>query len=516
MGNCVTNTQSEITPDTVRNKNSIKSTNSSDIRKDTDNTSDIGLQRSQSQPKIQVHNVEIAYDTSTLTDNTSMDERKYTSTDSEFSNKSPRKYPLITTCWTIGCNKMGAQGNGAARGNLLKVNKMTTLPENIRINNIISGNCGSTYLVCNNYNKLYVWGYNEYGSVAMNDIVIKKIIYLWSNYKLLSKHIFKLLIRFTEELPALTHPLKPVCINCNQMKHLSTGISAFHKFLLLNDNRLYAIGKNGWGQFGIKHNEYRNINNCIKINYFQKNNINIKQIACSLTYSMFLTKSGQLFSCGKAIYGGLGLGKHIPWMHKITPINGLKHKIINVQCGERHTIALTDDRKVLSWGYNNCGQLGHGNTKNVFEPKLIRYIARRNIRIRKIACGGYHNVLLDNEGHVWCFGRNYAFECGNGTCLFALNIPTINYTLRNIKIIDIKCGFQHNVAKTKHSEFYLWGINDFNQCLVLKNDQHFVKIPTKYKRIDGITHWLTYKIIDIYTGWKETRIVTVKLKGSYL
>lgn len=171
-------------------------------------------------------------------------------------------------------------------------------------------------------------------------------------------------------------------------------------------------------------------------------------------------------------------------------------------------------------GCNNFGQLGQGNYGQktaIYQPKIIKYFKKKHIGINEIGCGGNHSVVLDQNGRVYCFGRNYSFECGNGDNKNNVIQPLLNKELSSFKVINIKCGLQHNVAKTVDYDFYLWGANDFNQCLVCDINENFVKIPSKYNGIDGISNWLDYKIIDIYPGWKETRIVTAKLlRTSYL
>ena len=41
----------------------------------------------------------------------------------------------------------------------------------------------------------------------------------------------------------------------------------------------------------------------------------------------------------------------------------ISSKVIKIACGAGHSLILTDDRKVFSWGCNLLGQLGLGDTK---------------------------------------------------------------------------------------------------------------------------------------------------------
>lgn len=165
---------------------------------------------------------------------------------------------------------------------------------------------------------------------------------------------------------------------------------------------------------------------------------------------------------------------------------------------------MNNKHQVLSWGCNSFGQLGHGNCGQktaIYQPKVIKYFNKKHIKIAKIECGGNHSLCLTQIGSLYSFGKNENYECGNGYNKSNVIQPELNKTLSNTsKIIDIKCGLNHNVAKTIHYEFYLWGINDFNQCLICDEKRHFVEFPTKFKGIEGISDYLDYKIIDIYPG----------------
>lgn len=44
---------------------------------------------------------------------------------------------------------------------------------------------------------------------------------------------------------------------------------------------------------------------------------------------------------------------------------------LQVACGYAHTLALTDEGFVYSWGANSYGQLGTGNKSNQAVPTLI-------------------------------------------------------------------------------------------------------------------------------------------------
>ena len=52
-----------------------------------------------------------------------------------------------------------------------------------------------------------------------------------------------------------------------------------------------------------------------------------------------------------------------------------------------------DDGFVYSWGNNEYGQLGHGDTEDRKVPTLIDGLTK----IKKIYCGGFHTMAINGN-----------------------------------------------------------------------------------------------------------------------
>lgn len=52
-------------------------------------------------------------------------------------------------------------------------------------------------------------------------------------------------------------------------------------------------------------------------------------------------------------------------------VSTIKDVLIALSAGKYHSCALTQDRKVYSWGEGMFGRLGHGTSESMLVPKLI-------------------------------------------------------------------------------------------------------------------------------------------------
>ena len=67
-------------------------------------------------------------------------------------------------------------------------------------------------------------------------------------------------------------------------------------------------------------------------------------------------------------------------------VKGLQQqKVTYAACGEKHSIVVTIDGGVFSFGSGNLGQLGHNSTNDELLPKKIMELM--GTEVSQIACG---------------------------------------------------------------------------------------------------------------------------------
>ena len=82
-------------------------------------------------------------------------------------------------------------------------------------------------------------------------------------------------------------------------------------------------------------------------------------------------------------------------------------------CGSNHTITLSNDGTLYSFGKNCNGQLGLGHNNDVSLPTPIPNLPQ----INQISCSSNFTVCVDYEGFIWSFGYNSYGQLGTGNTI---------------------------------------------------------------------------------------------------
>ena len=119
-------------------------------------------------------------------------------------------------------------------------------------------------------------------------------------------------------------------------------------------------------------------------------------------------------------------------------VKGLeKHKVVDVAMGEYHTLAMTEDGNVYTWGYGDkagyfnwmyaqeIGALGHGDIHHTFVPKKVQFFPENGLKVKMIAAGNYHCAVVCDDDNLYTWGVGLYGVLGNGSNQYALT-PALN------------------------------------------------------------------------------------------
>jgi alpha-tubulin suppressor-like RCC1 family protein len=124
--------------------------------------------------------------------------------------------------------------------------------------------------------------------------------------------------------------------------------------------------------------------------------------------------------------------------------------------GGFHSLLLREDGTVWAWGNNSYGQLGDGTTTVRTLP--VRVVGLDNVK--HIAAGRTHSLALKNDGTVWAWGFNGYGQLGDGT-LTNRNTPVQVLGLSGV--VTINSGEWHSLAVMSDGSLRAWGDNGAGQ-----------------------------------------------------
>jgi alpha-tubulin suppressor-like RCC1 family protein len=256
-----------------------------------------------------------------------------------------------------------------------------------------------------------------------------------------------------EEIQPLQHQIVELkeLRNVN-IKQVSAG--GYHCSFLTSDNEIYSIGWNELGQCGVGDFEICNQPKKVK---FPKE-IKIKKIKSSGRHSLILTEDGRVFSYGCSLDGRLGIG-NIPFnIHSPALVNSLlNYRVEYISTGFWHNIVGTSCGKIFSWGNNDEGKLGLNNTESSFVP--IEIYSLRGTFIKQATGGAWHSLLLSTEGRIFSWGSNYWGQLGldNQSSRKDRHVPTEIEFFRNLKVKEISAGSNFSFCLLENGDVYSWG-----------------------------------------------------------
>jgi len=67
--------------------------------------------------------------------------------------------------------------------------------------------------------------------------------------------------------------------------------------------------------------------------------------------------------------------------------------VVKFACGSRHSVAVTSDGRAYSWGWNDHGQLGHGDLVSRDHPTVIQFFVEQNLRVLDVFAGYWNSVF---------------------------------------------------------------------------------------------------------------------------
>ena len=180
-----------------------------------------------------------------------------------------------------------------------------------------------------------------------------------------------------------------------------------------------------------------------------------------------LTASGRVFCCGRNQLNQCGLeGDAV-----IQSPTKIMENIRDIATGNAHNLCLSTEGELFVFGDHQYDQLGVINESQHLALTKCTYFIEKGISLKKLAVGGWHNIVTDEEGVLWGFGWNTNNQLGleqdhSGQCSQVAVPRKVVIGSGDEGIETVSCGSWHSVVLTQSNKVYTFGYNGHGECSV--------------------------------------------------
>ncbi|VEN64728.1 unnamed protein product [Callosobruchus maculatus] len=281
------------------------------------------------------------------------------------------------------------------------------------------------------------------------------------------------------------HPLeiifipKPIHLpfkNPVESKVLKVSAGRAH-LAILTDEGLFTLGNNAYGQCGRKIIPEENYTMSNYIHHISDvEGENIIDVECGQDHSLILTEKGKVYSCGWGADGQTGLG-HYDNAPEFTRVKGdiEGENIVKFASRSDFVLAVNDKGEVFGWGNTEYGQLTLSDgSQQVATPTHMKILEQVG-KVKSVASGGSFCLAVNEDGQVFTWGYGLLGVGPNAQqSREPIHIPDTlfgrNDFQPNSRVEEVVCGLFNAAAVTNLGDLYAWGRNK-NCCLGLGNDK---------------------------------------------
>ncbi|XP_023915752.1 ultraviolet-B receptor UVR8 [Quercus suber] len=262
-----------------------------------------------------------------------------------------------------------------------------------------------------------------------------------------------------------------------------------------NTSAIIAWGSGEDGQLGIGNNEEKEWAYPIKA----LDSYSVRSVVAGSRNSLAICDDGKLFTWGWNQRGTLGHPPETKTENIPSQVKALANvKIVQAAIGGWHCLAVDEQGRAYAWGGNEYGQCGEEPERKDDTGRPLRRdivipkICAPKLVVRQVAAGGTHSVVLTRDGNVWTWGQPW--PPGD---IKQISVPVRVQGLERVRLIAV--GAFHNLALQEDGTLWAWGNNEYGQLGT--GDTQPRSQPILVNGLSGLT------LVDIAAGgWHSTAL----------
>ena len=206
--------------------------------------------------------------------------------------------------------------------------------------------------------------------------------------------------------------LAPARVDALHMHDIvQVAAAKFHSAAVTEDGKLFTWGWGRGGRLGHPEFHIHSGNSAViqpqMVSSLVSSNKRVARIAVAKHHTLVVTVDGELFTMGSNRYGQLGYSTGSSSSQteprKVTSVRS--HAIVRIAAANKHSVAVTSGGDVFTWGSNVCGQLGYGSFDSNASPNPRTVEALKGKRIVECAASKRHTLVLTDDGDVMTWGH---------------------------------------------------------------------------------------------------------------
>ncbi|CAG2107003.1 unnamed protein product, partial [Medioppia subpectinata] len=303
---------------------------------------------------------------------------------------------------------------------------------------------------------------------------------------------------------------------CRRVRLLAAfGFNGSEVLFVTAEDNAYCFGPNRFGCLGLGIDADTPVD-APRLNR-HLSGVQLANLYYGFGHCIGLTACGQLYAWGENTYGQLGIGSFETTPTPVVITAFTKKRVVDITCGNRHTLALTSDGLVYGWGRNTFGQIGDGTWCWRQWPTPVSI----DEPISAISCGKCHSLALSTAGRLYVWGLNDFGQLGrhrdNDMKHFADGrvkerafgeCPEPVDGFEDTVVRKACCGPNHTLMLTAEGDIYAFGFNDFGQIGNGCHDNQYtpLKVDAETKFKDIVAHYdnnlsIGVSVDDKYWVW---------------
>jgi hypothetical protein len=243
---------------------------------------------------------------------------------------------------------------------------------------------------------------------------------------------------------------------------VAVAAGAYHSLALCSDGTVVSWGENFTGQLGNNNTTSRTTPGAVSTTGILSGKV-VVAVAAGSDHSLALCSDGTLVAWGSNNVGQLG-NNILPRSLAPAAVSAsgalAGRSVVGIAAGGAHNLVLCSDGRLASWGSNNSGQLGNNGIANSSVPVAVSsggVLSGKSVVA--VSAGSFHSVALSSDGTVATWGENFSGQLGDDSVISRRAPVAVNTggILSGRVVSAVSAGRDHTLALCSDSTLVAWG-----------------------------------------------------------